>query len=382
MPDEVVLSQPATDQSKIDPEVARQMEIALNGGIVPQKTVDTNPANPADPLTAVTAPVDIFQPFKDKFGYNNPEDALAEIEQLRALKANPPAPVMEFEDEESEKLFKAWTGGKKAEVYSYLEKSHKIDSFLSKEVTEETAPEIVKLGMQLKYKDLSPAEVEYKYKKQFSLPAKPAQGADEEDADYTNRLSAWKDLAEDKKMELLIEAKLARPDIEAAKSKLVLPEIEQSVDEGYTQYKKALEENTKLSAEAVAAYKAFTPKAIETKLNFKDEANKIDFDFQYEPDAENFKKAVDMASDINLFWEHFYNQDGTPNRQKFLDFLYSGLSKEKMLTEAIKQGKNAAIKANLPDNSTGGLVRQLVAAPEKLSPVDEEMKKRGILLGR
>lgn len=380
MPEEVALSQPATGQPTVDPEVARQMDIALNGGIPPQKAPEVAPVESA--AAAPAAPVDIFQPFKEKFGYNNPEDALAEIEQLRALKANPPAPTMVFEDEESEKLFKAWTGGKKAEVYSYLEKANKIDSFLSKEVTEDTAGEIVKLGMQLKYKDLSPAEVEYKFKKQFSLPAKPTQGADEEEADYTSRLSAWKDLAEDKKMELLIEAKLARPDIEAAKSKLVLPEIEQSVDEGYLQYKKALEENTKLSAEAVAAYKAFTPKAIETKLNFKDEANKIDFDFQYEPDVENFQKAVDMASDINLFWNHFYNQDGTPNREKFLDFLYSGLSKEKMIMEGIKQGKNAAIKANLPDNSQGGLVRQLVPSPEKLSEVDEEMKKRGILPSR
>jgi hypothetical protein len=378
MPDEVVLPQPATGQPAVYSEVARQMEIALNGGIAPKKEEVVIPAPAAG---APSAPVDIFQPFKEKFGYNNPEYAMAEIEQLRAHKANPPAPIMEFEDEESEKLFKAWTGGKKAEVLSYLEKANRIESFLSKEVTEETAGDIVKLGMQLKYKDLSPSEVEYKFKKQFSVPAKPTQGADEEEVDYNNRLSVWKDLAEDKKMELLIEAKLARPEIEAAKSKLVLPEIESSVDEGYLQYKKSLEDSAKLTDEVVKAYKAFTPKSIETKLNFKDEANKIDFDFQFEPDAESFAKAIEMTSDISKFWENFFNQDGTPNREKFLDAVYFATNKEKMLMEAMKQAKNAAIKANLPDNSQGGLVRQLVAPPVELTKVQEEMKRRGILPG-
>lgn len=365
------------DQSVINPEVARQMEIALNGGFVPEKKVEPVVTTPA---AVVTQPTDIFQPFREKYKFNTPDEALAEIESYRQMKANPQTPTYEFENAESENLFK-WLQKGDAElpkVYEFLDRKLKIDSFLSKEVTADTAPDIVKLGMQLKYKDFSQAEIDHVYKKQFSLPSKPSKGADEEDSEYNDRLASWKEVVEDKKMDLLIEAKRARPEIEAAKSKLVFPQIESAVDEGYIQYKKDLDENQRSAVEAKEAYKAFTPKSIETKINFKDEANKIDFDFQYEPTPESFAKAKDMVSDMKLFWNNFYNQDGSPNRQKFLDAIYFATNKESMLTEAIRQGKNAAIKSNLPDNTKeGGLVRQLVQAPAEESEVDKQFRQAG-----
>src|SRR5262249_29869364 len=151
-------------------------------------------------------------------------------------------PVMEFENEASEKIFKALQAGKLADVYNYLDRSQKIDAYLAKELNDSSAADIVKLGMQLKYKDLTPAEIDYKFNKQFSLPSRPVQETEEAPEAYSQRLSAWEAQVQDKKMELMIEAKLARPELEGTKSKLVLPEIEQA-DEGYLQYKKMMEES-------------------------------------------------------------------------------------------------------------------------------------------
>src|ERR1700755_1299232 len=102
----------------VDPEVHKLMEQRLN--LDTPKTAE--PAAPApvtetivDPPPAV--PVDIFTPFKEKFGYEKPEDALTEIEQLRAFKANPTVAEIKFETPESEKVFKALQGGKLKEVY-------------------------------------------------------------------------------------------------------------------------------------------------------------------------------------------------------------------------------------------------------------------------
>lgn len=369
------------DQSVINPEVARQMEIALNGGFLPEKKVETTAAPTVAAAQAATQPVDIFKPFQDKYGYKTPDEAFAEIELYRQMKANPPTPTYEFENAESENLFKWILKGdtELPKVHEFLDRKMKIDSYLSKEVTADTAPDIVKLGMQLKHRDLTPAEIDHVFKKNFSLPSKPSKGADEEDADYNDRLASWKEVVEDKKMDLLIEAKRARPEIEAAKSKLVFPQIESAVDEGYVQYKKDLDENQKLAAEAKEAYKVFTPDSIETKINFKDEANKIDFDFQYKPSPEGFEKAKAMVSDINLFWNNFYNQDGSPNRQKFLDAVHFATNKDAVILEAIKQGKNAAIKATLPDNTKeGGLVRQLVQTPGEESELDKQFRQAGI----
>lgn len=380
MADDIIVDQQQAPDAAT--QLAQNMAIAL--GTAPPAEIQQQQATTEQQQTAT---VDYFAPIKEKFGYESHEAAIKEIEGLRAFKAAPPAAEYKFENEASAKLFKAWQSGKKNEVYEYLAKEQQIDRFLGAEVTADTADtaaDVVKLGMQLKYKDLSPAEIDYKFKKTFAVPPKPVQASDEEPEDYNTRLSTWQELANDKQMELLIEAKLAKPELEAAKSKLVFPEIADSQDEGYLQYKKSLEQQTltqaeqaKKDAEAQAAYKAFTTKSIETKLPFIDEPNKINFEFQYEPDPESFTKAQAMAMDVNSFFESFYDKDGNPDRKAFLELVYFRQNKDKVILEAIKQGKNAAIKAMLPDNSQNGMVRQMNTVVET-SDLDKQMAANGI----
>lgn len=368
-------------------ELAQQMAIAL-GGQMPAEQQQVTPTAEETAAAAVqsqqAASTDYFTPIKERFGYQSHEDAIKEIEELRALKAAPPVIEYEFENEQSKKLFEAWQKGKTNEVREYLQREHQIDQYLNAEVTAESAADIVKLGMQLKYKDLSPAEIDYKFKKTFAIPPKPTQDMAEEPEEFNLRLSAWQELAKDKTMELLIEAKLAKPELSAAKSKLVFPEITDSEDEGYVQYKKSLEQQTQIQAEQakrdaeiVAIYKAFTPKTLETKLAFIDEPNKINFEFQYEPDADSFSKAQAMVADEQSFFNSFKTPDGTPDHKGFLEAIYFAKNRDKMLLEAIKQGKNAAIKAMLPDNS-GGVIRQMNIGAGEPSELDKAMAAAGI----
>lgn len=377
MPEEVASQ--TQQQPAINPEIAKSMEIALNGGIIPkesgEKIVD-NAQAAVDNAAATTVVTDVFQPFKEKFGYNTAEDAMREIEELRAFKATPKE-EQKFENEESKTLFTALQKGDRKSVYQILEKQERLDSVLSKEVTKDTAAEIIKLGMQLKFQDLTQQEIEYKYNKQFFIPKEPVQSATETDEDFAEKQSQWQSQVSDVEMMKIIEAKLAKPDLEAAKTKIVLPQID-SEDEGYSQYKKMLEESPKNTEETVKAYKAFTTKVLETKVPFNDEANKIAFEFQYEPDGESFNKAIEMVSDQNLFYKSFLNQDGTPDRKKFLEAIYFGMNKDKIILEAMKQAKNATLKSQLPDNS-GGVVRQLAQQGQELSELDKQMKLAGII---
>ncbi len=389
MADDIIVDQSATQtdtQAEFKSELAQQMAVAL-GGAMPNTQQQAAPtaeeAAAAAAQAQQAAPVDYFTPIKEKFGYQSHEDAIREIEELRAFKAAPAAVEYEFENEQSKKLFEAWQKGKTNEVREYLQREHQIDQYLNADVTAESAADIVKLGMQLKYKDLSPAEIDYKFKKTFSVPPKPTQAPEEDEIDYNQRLGTWQELANDKQMELLIEAKLAKPELTAAKSKLVFPEI-LSEDEGYVQYKKSLEQQTQFQAEQVkrdaeiaAIYKAFTPKTLETKLPFIDEPNKINFEFQFEPDAESFAKAQAMVADEQSFFNSFKNPDGTPDHKGFLEAIYFAKNRGTILLEAIKQGKNAAIKAMLPDN-TGGMVRQMNVATGEPSELDKAMAAAGI----
>lgn len=375
MADNVEVSPEQQVQADNKAELAQQMALHLGGQMPAVATEQPN----ADAAMQQSAATDHFAPFREKFGYDTPETAFKEIEELRAYKATPIVPEIKFENEESEKLFRAITGGKRAEVYSYLDQEMRIDRLVNAEMTNETAVDVVKLGMQLKYKDLTPKEIDYKFNKQFAMPSKPVQTADEDQPEYDERVNAWKAVVEDKQMELMIEAKLAKPELLTSKQKLVFPEIESNVDPGYANYQKMIADNAKIAADAAIEYKKLSPTSAATKINFNDEANKIAFEFQYEPTQEDFGKAVEATLDEKAFWNLFDNPDGTPNRAKFLRVINYARNEEKVLLEAMKQSKNATIKASLPDNSQpGGLIRQLVTAPGEESEIDKQMRQRGI----
>lgn len=374
----------SNEQAAPEMDLAAHMAIALNGGIAPQQVeTQTAPSATQDTPAATTAIVetsasDPFGLFKEKFGYETPEAAIQEIERLRAFEAQPRSPEFTVPDDESGRLLRAIAAGKKEDVWRALDHEMRIERLLSTEVNKDSATDIVKMGMALKYKDLTPDEINYKFNKQFSIPPKPIQTLEEDDTDYQQRLAVWQEQANDKQMELMIEAKLAKPELQNAKGKLEIPDIETPVDEGYIQYQKMLEESARQDAETKAAYQKLTPQAIETKLNFKDEANKIAFEFQYQPDAEKFKKAVEIASNSDLFWQTFTNSDGSPNRTLFLESIMYALDKQNMLMAAMSQAKNATIKAQLPDNSQGGLVRQI---PQSQEPNELDKMMRASLAG-
>lgn len=362
---------PVVDEAK--QALDNQMNIALKGYVPePEKKEPPTPEGAAQPAVVINP----FDTIKEKFGYQTYEDAIKDIEELRAFKATPPTAELQFENEESERLVKALAKGDRKTVLEIYAKQDRIDNLTTLEVNKDTAADIVKYGMQLKYKDLSPTEINYRFNKQFGIPPKPTQQTDEEVQDYQTRVTSWEAVVADKEMELMIEAKLAKPELELAKTKLVIPDIDAPTDEGYLQYQTMLKESDRLADEAKAMYKTFSPKTIETILNFKDEANKIDFQFQFEPDAESFNKSIENTADMNVFWSNFYTPEGKPDRQKFARFVYNGLNFDKILMAAMNQSKNAAIKSMLPDNSKeGGLLRQMPASQEGGTELDKKMKQ-------
>jgi hypothetical protein len=381
---EPLIQDQSTEQIDVKAQIDQQMAIALNGGIAPQAAEPAAVTTEAAATTTIIpepSQADPFGIFKEKFGYETPEAAIQEIEQLRAFKAAPTyeGPIVEMDDQ-VQQLLKAWNAGKKEEVWQALDREVRVERLLNTEVTKETAADIVKMGMQLKYKDLNSDEINHRFNKQYGLPPKPVQAAEEMEEDFQQRLASWQEQVTDKQMDLMIEAKLAKPELQNLKGKLTFPEIksETSVDEGYAQYLKMLEEQPKRDEEVKAAYRALTPKQVETKINFKDEANKIDFQFQYEPNAEKFAKAQEIASDASQFWKLFTKSDGTPDREGFIDIICYKLDKENYLMSAMNKSKNATIKASLPDNSQPGMLRQM---PEHQEPSELDKNMRASLKG-
>jgi len=365
-------------QFNMDEYVRRNMEQRFGNGAADnnqQQNQDDNNGQQAEVIVPkpVLIPLDSFK----EFGYENQDAIIGGLREYQTLKAAPPkVEPIKFENEESEKLFRAWQSGKKDEVYNYLAEQKRLEQYASAEVDEKTADEILKLGMQVKYKDLNltQAEIDYKFNKQYGIPKEPVQALAETDDDFSERKSAWDAQVNDIKMNKIIDAKLEKPTLTAAKTNLKFPELNNTADDGYIEYQKNLKLGEEIEAEDREAYKIFSPDSIETKANYIDEKNGVKVNFQYKPDAESFKKSVEMASNIDSFFKHFVGQDGKPDRKRFLEAVDVMLNKERYILEAIKQAKTETIIAKLPDNTQGSFNRQ-APQTQQGSPLDEQMKK-------
>ena len=367
---ETVVEQAVEQQASVPSELDALMQMSLSDGMPKEVVTEINEEAVVN-VTEAQPPVFEFKTFTDKYGWQNPEDAETEIQELRKLKDV--KPEFKFENDKSKVLFEAIQSGKTDEVFKVLEEQRKLDNLTASDVTKDNAGDIIKLSMQLKYKDLTDAEINYKFNKQYGVPKEPVQTDMETDDEFEERKSDWNEKVAEAEMNKIIEAKLAKPDLESAKSKLVLPSIDSEQDEDYLQYKQSLENEAQIDAERNEAYRSFKAQDLGIKMNFNDEANKIQFDFQFEPDQEGFAKAVEFVTEPEKYFSDYKNSDGTPNRKKFLEDMYFTKNKERVIMEAMKQAKNATIKSMLPDNSSGGLNRQIPQGQE-MSELDAMMQ--------
>ena len=179
------------------------------------------------PTTEQNSDEEILDPkdwLKRELEVDDIEILKAERAEYKKLKEQTPSEV-KFENEQSKQIYELLKEGKSKEVKAFLETQEKLDGYLSTEVNEQTAADIIKLGMQLKYKDLTQSEINYKFNKEFGIPKEPVQLTDELDDEFEARKAEWTATVNDIKTNQIIEAKLLKPELENQKSKLVLPEL-------------------------------------------------------------------------------------------------------------------------------------------------------------
>jgi len=185
-------------------------------------TTVTTPSN-ATPTTEIKKeePTPTTNEWYKTFGWETEDAAKAEIPKLKEQKPT----EYQFVNDESKRLAEAISKGDRKIVREILETQERLEQYTTSEVTDDNAADIIKMNMQLKYKDLSQKEIDYKYNKDYGLPKEPTQKVDELDEEFTERKNLWQEKVDDIKMARNIEAKLAKPELEKLKSQVVLPEI-------------------------------------------------------------------------------------------------------------------------------------------------------------
>lgn len=331
--------------------------------------------------------VDADEWLKTQFGWDNADAAKEEIERLRSSASS--QAEIEFANEQSAKFFKLLQEGKEDDLYSFLENKKKFDRLSSiTDLDTRSAAEIIKLNMQQKYKDLTPAEIEYKFNKQFAVPNKPNQGEMETDDEYQERLQSWEAKAKDIETEMFIEAKLAKPELEKFKNELVLPDIQfESESQSYQPTQEELEATEALMNQFKESAKAALSSFDGFSVSVKDEEVEIPLSYAVSDEektavASQLERFADANFDANVVLaERWLKDDGKGGYQLNTNQIIRDLTllqsdgkmnqkfvndaASKRLTEYIKKTSNVSVTSQTaqstfnPSSSKSELDKQI-----------------------
>lgn len=323
---------------------------------------NTNTAVITQPAAATedAASTPDYTPFvKETFGVETIEEAKAQWQELQALKNAPPkAEEIKFENEESKTVHELLRQGKTKEAIEFYSKQDKLNAAITSEINKETASDIIKLNMQLKYPKLTPTQIDFQYKQEYGIPKEPVMKDTEDETEFNERHEAWKDQVQSIQMKTEIAATMAIPELEKAKSNLKLPDIPAGkVDEDYEAYKAS-------NASADEAYNNITVPGIKSlketdvQLGFKveDANNQMQFEVALVPTKEDFEKArQDSLSLTQFLTKVAYDKDGKflPHRLQRMVLLEQNFDNyaQSIARQAVNEERKRVIAKEAPNGN-------------------------------
>lgn len=363
MPEEQIASTQAATDTSVD---AGQNNPFSETSWVESPTPQAAPEKVAAFPTTVAAetPFDQNAYLKEKLGFDDWDSAKTQVEELRKLKDIIPAKV-------ETKSFAEAMKEKEDDVFNYLSQKKQLDKVSKIDLLKASdAAEVLRTSLQYKYKDLSPEEINYKFNRQFAMPKKPVQTDDQTDGEYEESVSSWKEQVSEVEKEMIIEAKLVRPELAKYQSELIMPDIPLSAPQSP---QPTADEIAEYEAAKVAYYKA-VDKGLndlkDFKAQYKDE--EVDIPIAYEVTKEE-KAAIkpileSLNTDFSYFGKRWANDDGSLNAKKMAEDIHllenQGRIFQKFTNEAgtqrlaykIKKDSNIQLETNpqrtfMPDNN-------------------------------
>lgn len=289
---------------------------------------------------------------RERFGFESVEQAEEEIRRFKEKKD------FEFEDDNSRNLFNAIREGKTDDVFSILNEQKKLEKLTNSEINADIAVDIIKTSIANKYKDLTSEEVDLLFYENYNFPRKPEQGYDETDEDYSQKLKGWEAQVDFIEKRMVIDAKVARPELEKLKSELKLPDIDRLEERA-----QASREEFEMLEQARQVYEQTLDAEFQNFKGFdvvvKDEDVEIPISFNIS-DEERISLAEDLYDfDADSYLENrWFTADGKPNVKQVMQdrYVLENLPKilQKFANEAASQRLLAHIKksGNVTINQT------------------------------
>ena len=333
-----------TEQAPTQPEATNPEAQTQAQGTNSEAAQASDTGNAAAVETQQATPVIPVEWLKNEFGVEDPSVLKTEREELKTLreKAQTPAEI-KFENDQSKHIYQLLQEGKSSEVKQFLETQERLTQYTTAEVTEDTASEIIKLGMKLKYKDLSDSEINFKFNKEFGLPKEPVIGDNELDEDFAERKTAWQEKVNDIRTNKIIEAKLVKPELEAAKSKIVLPEISKpATAQANEPTAEQLEVQKKAAENFLTQLNSNYSKAEGFSTKVKDELVEIPISFKI-PDEDKvaIKGRLEKGLDINQYMDsRWFDENNNPKIEQIITDLYQLENLDKILSGVANNSAN------------------------------------------
>lgn len=318
--------------------------------------VSSEPVQPAAEPEEVLGLDDYFQreygmshaDFRNKWNeYNTPKEPAQTQQEI------------EWANDDSKRFFEYLKEGKEDDIYNYLNQKKQLEKLEKYDVADANqAAEIIRANLQFKHKDLSTSEIDRLFNRQYSMPPKPSQSLDQTDEEYAATVQAWESQVKEKQQDMIIDAKLAKPELANFKSQIVLPDIQkpQVQQQGPTQEElQAAEDGRKAYLNAVESnyqnFKGFTVTA-------KDGEVQLPISYNVTPEEQIASK--DLVSNINVdefFGKRWFDENNNPKVNLIQEDLYSLVNREKIYqkiaTEAFTQMKAHLIKTQNNINLKG-----------------------------
>lgn len=298
---------------------------------------------------------------KQQLGFNDWQTAKNEIEELRKRKES----GIEFENEESKKFYEYAKEKKEDELLNFLQEKRKIDKLAESDIKDTNiAAEIIKLSMYQKNRELDQAEIDFLFNEKFQMPSKPEQGFDELDSDYEIRVAKWENRVNEVEKKMIIEAKLAKPELEKIKKDLVLPDI-------YPNNENFNNEFSEAQKVALDSFYGNVESAINSFNGLSVTVNEegADFSVAYIPNEEEKQAVANQLKflgehnlDTNmLFAQRWVNDDGTINVNQMTRDLFLLQNEGKITQKYVNEAANKRLSMYLKKQSNidlGGTTSQ------------------------
>lgn len=307
---------------------------------------------------------------KNYFGYDSVELAKKDIQELRDAKGRQPEPL-KFANEASEKYFNALKDGKEDDIYNYLREKKNLERIEKMDIkTINEASEIIKADLQYKYKDLTPEEIDRQFSRRFTIPKEPKQSDTQTDDEFAETMADYKQKVKDVEMDMIIEAKMARPELSKFKSELVLPDIPKPTNPNQlSQEELAQREADNKAFQEIfnRDYKNFNGYSISVKT----EDGELPIKYTVTPEeVESQKREFDNFNLEKFFAKRWFSVDEkenkvSPNVQATLDDIYLLQNRDKIFQKIANEAaaQTAVLlrkqKSNIKINEGGAKVMKI-----------------------